>query len=128
MKFIGDASGCVVIELTRRNLRTLLVKLDDPWSARALVDPDGKIIVRAVESSDDRGDAVAQSALAAEGVVELTRDELQMLVDALDGPAPGETAMSVSQGVIVVRAVADAAHYRNRAPGVVWMPTRGEFA
>lgn len=127
MEFIDNESGCSVVELTCRNLQALLAKLDDPLSARALVDPDDKILVRAVESSGDRGDAVAQAALAAEGVVELTRDELQTLIAGLDNPTSGETDMRVSQGAIVVRAVDDDAHYRNRAPGVVWMPTSGEF-
>ncbi|MGV0680337.1 hypothetical protein ABQE62_29435 [Mycolicibacterium fortuitum] len=127
MKVIDNETGCRVIELTRRNLQALLAKLDDPLSARALVHPDDKILVRAVESSGDRGDAVAQAALAAEGVVELTRDELQTLVAGLDNSIPGETDMPVSHGAIVVRAVDDDAHYRNRAPGVVWMPSSGEF-
>lgn len=127
MKYIDNESGCSVVELTRRNLLSLLAKLDDPISARALIDPDDKILVRAVESADDRGDAVAQAALAAEGVVELTRDELQTLMVGLDNPTSGKTDSSVSRGAIVVRAVDDDAHYRSRAPGVVWMPTRGEF-
>lgn len=36
------------IELTRRNLTTLLDKLDQPDSARTLIDPDRKIEVVAV--------------------------------------------------------------------------------
>ena len=38
------------LELTRRNLESLLEKLDDPNSARTLIDPDYKIAVRAVEN------------------------------------------------------------------------------
>lgn len=127
MKVIDNETGCRVIELTRRNLQALLAKLDDPLSARALVDPDEKILVRAVESASDRGDSIARAALAAEGMVELTRDELQTLVAGLDNPTPGDTDMPASQGAIVVRAVDDVAHYRDRAPGAIWMPTRGEF-
>lgn len=127
MKFIDGENGCRVVELTRRNLLALLAKLDDPLSARALIDRDDKILVRAIESSGDRGNAIAQAALAAEGVVELTRDELQTLVASLDKATSGKTNTAVSQGAIVVRAVDDAAHYRDRAPGVVWMPSRGEF-
>lgn len=127
MKYVDNENGCCVVELTRRNLLALLAKLDDPLSARALIDPDDKILVRAVESSGDRGDAVAQAALVAEGVVELTRDELQTLVAGLEDPTSGNIDMPVSQGTIVVRAVDDDAHYRNRAPGVVWMPSSGEF-
>ena len=41
-----------VVELTRRNLETLLAKLDDPLSQRTLVDPDDSIAVRAVENDD----------------------------------------------------------------------------
>jgi hypothetical protein len=40
------------LELTRRNLEALLAKLDDPSSARTLIDPDGKIAVRAVENEE----------------------------------------------------------------------------
>ena len=38
MKFIDGEIP--VLELTRRNLETLLAKLDDPLSARTLLDPD----------------------------------------------------------------------------------------
>ena len=41
-----------VVELTRRNLETLLAKLDDPASKRTLIDPDDTIAVRAVENDD----------------------------------------------------------------------------
>lgn len=57
-----------VVELTRRNLMTLLAKLDDPLSARSLIDPDGFVMVRAVEDEE---------------------------------------------------------HYKDRAPGLVYMPARG---
>lgn len=127
MKYVDNENGCCVVELTRRNLLALLAKLDDPLSAKALIDPDDKILVRAVESSGDRGDAVAQAALVTEGVVELTRDELQTLVAGLDNPTSGNIDMPVIRGAIVVRVVDDDAHYRNRAPGVVWMPSSGEF-
>ena len=127
MKVIDNETGCRVIELTRRNLQALLAKLDDPLSARALVDPDEKILVRAVESASVRGDSIARAALAAEGVIELTRDELQSLVAGLDNPTPADTDMPASQGAVVVRGLDDVAHYRDRAPGVVWMPTREEF-
>lgn len=40
------------IELTRRNLEVLLAKLDDPLSARTLVDPDWQISVHAVENEE----------------------------------------------------------------------------
>ncbi len=41
-----------IIELTRRNLTTLLLKLDDPDSVRTLIDPDMFIAVRAVEDDE----------------------------------------------------------------------------
>lgn len=50
MKYIdGDLP---VLELTRRNLETLLAKLDDPLSKRTLIDPTDTIAVRAVENEE----------------------------------------------------------------------------
>lgn len=51
MKYIpvGMFDGLPTVELTRRNLQTLLAKLDDPSSARTLIDPDWIIAVKAVE-------------------------------------------------------------------------------
>jgi hypothetical protein len=49
----ADPAGTLsapTLELTRRNLEVLLAKLDDPLSARTLLDPDGCIYVRAVEN------------------------------------------------------------------------------
>ena len=50
MKFIQSDAACC-LELTRRNLTALLAKLDGhpPNSACTLIDPDNKIVVRAVE-------------------------------------------------------------------------------
>ncbi len=70
MKFDPTAEPWPVLELTRRNLETLLAKLDDPISKRALIDGDHTILVVAVEDSD---------------------------------------------------------HYKTREPGVVYMPSTGEF-
>lgn len=70
MKYIEGNGSLPILELTRRNLQTLLDKLDDPLSARTLKDGDGRILVRAVE---------------------------------------------------------DEAHYRDRPPGEVYMPSTGEF-
>ena len=50
MKYIDDRLP--VIELTRRNLTVLLAKLDDPDSKRTIIDPDGRIAVRAVEDDE----------------------------------------------------------------------------
>lgn len=52
MKFIAKERGLPVLELTRRNLTTLLDKLDDPRSARSLVDGEGQIMVTAVEDEE----------------------------------------------------------------------------
>jgi hypothetical protein len=54
MKFIPREShhNPHTIELTRRNLEVLLAKLDDPGSARTIIDPDGVIAVRAVENEE----------------------------------------------------------------------------
>lgn len=54
MKFIDGELP--VLELTRRNLTTLLAKLDDPISARMIIDPDNIIAVRAVEDSEHYSD------------------------------------------------------------------------
>jgi hypothetical protein len=51
MRYLDDEPGIPIVELTRRNLMVLLEKLDDPLSARTLIDGDGKIAVRAVEDS-----------------------------------------------------------------------------
>lgn len=40
-----------IVELTRRNLETLLAKLDDPNSRRTLADEGGNVFVRAVENN-----------------------------------------------------------------------------
>jgi hypothetical protein len=50
MKYVdGDPP---TLELTRRNLTTLLAKLDDPLSARTLRDGEGLIAVKAVEDDE----------------------------------------------------------------------------
>lgn len=41
-------------------------------------------------------------------------------------PDTGRHRYATGQGAIVVRAVDDVVHYHDRAPGVTWMPTRGE--
>jgi len=52
MKYISDKDKLPVLELSRRNLETLLAKLDDLLSVRTLVDPDNKIAVKAVENEE----------------------------------------------------------------------------
>lgn len=58
MKYIAktESGGIPMLELTRRNLQALLDKLDDPLSARMIVDPDRNIVVRAVEDDEHYGD------------------------------------------------------------------------
>lgn len=50
MRYIED--GFPTVELTRRNLTTLLAKLDDPLSARTLIDGERRVAVRAVEDAE----------------------------------------------------------------------------
>lgn len=51
MKYIPavDQTDLPTLELTRRNLQALLDKLDDPMSARSLIDGERKIVVTSVE-------------------------------------------------------------------------------
>lgn len=53
MKYIEAVDNQVdlpMVELTRRNLEILLLKLDDPRSLCTLIDPDHRIAVRAVQN------------------------------------------------------------------------------
>ena len=56
----GTPSSPPVLELSRRNLETLLTKLDDPDSLRTLLSPgkygEAYIIVRAVENEEHYSD------------------------------------------------------------------------
>ena len=56
MKYIEKAETPLgtypMVELTRYNLEVLLAKLGDPNSERTLIDPDGKIAVKAVPDSE----------------------------------------------------------------------------
>lgn len=55
----GGYSDVHVIELSERNLRALLEKLTDPNSARTLIDPDGRILVKAVPNEEHYSDRPA---------------------------------------------------------------------
>lgn len=76
--------------------------------------------------------------------VELTRRNLQALLDKLDDPYSNRTLIDGDRrvavrsieddgvlidadGRIAVRAVPDDEHYANRAPGTVFMPSTGEY-
>lgn len=54
MKYIPRQDGAPIatIELSRRNLEVLLAKLDDPASARTIIDGQGHIAVKAVENEE----------------------------------------------------------------------------
>ncbi|MUL78968.1 hypothetical protein [Mycolicibacterium sp. CBMA 226] len=107
-----------VLELTARNISALLAKLDDQLSSRILLCPAGAVMVRAVEDTVVGGDeAATRVAATSEGVVTLTRRELQHL------STPGASTVV---GPFTVRSVPDDAHYLNRAPGVIYMPESGE--
>jgi len=63
--------------------------------------------------------------------LELTRRNLTTLLAKLDDPASNRTLMKQQEAAegdawIVVVAVEDQAHYADRAPGEVYMPTSGE--
>lgn len=124
MKYISAENGRPVIELTRRNISALLAKISDPLSSRSLIDGQGRILVRAVEE-EDRTDDEAARALLSEGVLELTRQDLEGLLAALNQPGLATSILSGGAG-IVVRAVEDDAHYHDRPPGRVWLPSRGQ--
>lgn len=51
MKFIEDEYRHI-IELSRRNLTTLLAKLDDPLSNKTLIAPGDRIMVKAVADEE----------------------------------------------------------------------------
>lgn len=122
VKYISGENGTAVLELSRRNLTVLLAKLDDPLSARALVAPDGQLMVRAVE---EEGYAAGRHAQLSEGVVQLTRREILCLLTSLDRGCGTPRAKRI--GNVSIRAVEDAEHYRDRRPGQVWMPSSGEL-
>jgi hypothetical protein len=58
-------------------------------------------------------------------VVELTRRNLTVLLEKLDDPLSFKMLIDPDHQ-IAVRAVEDGDHYRDRPPGPVYMPTRGE--
>lgn len=58
--------------------------------------------------------------------LELTRRNLEALLDKLDDPRSSRTLID-PQGLIRVVAVENDAHYSDRPPGAVYMPTRDEW-
>lgn len=62
-------------------------------------------------------------------VLELSRRNLQALLDKLDDPLSARTLISPGmpgEPMILVKAVEDSEHYKTRAPGEVYMPSTGE--
>ena len=61
--------------------------------------------------------------------LELTRRNLTALLAKLDDPLSARTLTKFGETgeYIVVKAVEDEEHYANRAPGVVYMPSSGEW-
>lgn len=108
MKWIPDTN---TLELSARNVTALTDKLDDELSARSIGSPCGAVIAQAVE------DGHRSATAGTEAVVQLTRSELTVL--ATEGA-------TVTVGAVTVVAVPDAAHYKTRAPGAVFMPSTGE--
>ena len=56
MKYIESRGSRPLVELTRRNLLTLLAKLDDPLSNCTLIDGEQRIGVKAVEDAEHYSD------------------------------------------------------------------------
>jgi hypothetical protein len=105
------------LELTTRNLSALQAKLSDPLSARTLRSPCQEIIARAVED-DAAGSEELQQLRASEGVVEVTRSQLRKLLD--------NVGAAVDFAGIRVVSVPNSAHYADRDPGEVFVPSTGE--
>jgi hypothetical protein len=108
MKWIQD-SRTPTLELTTRNLLALLAKLDDPLSARMLRSPCQEMIARAIEDAD------LQQLRASEGVVDVTRSQLRALLDTVGA--------TVDFAGVTVASVPDEAHYSDRPPGEIFMPS-----
>jgi hypothetical protein len=63
-------------------------------------------------------------------VLELSRRNLQALLDKLDDPLSARTLISpgrMGDPYIAVKAVEDAEHYTDRPAGEVYMPSTGEI-
>lgn len=58
--------------------------------------------------------------------IELTRRNLNILLEKLDDDASHKTIVD-GDWKIMVTAVEDEAHYGDRIPGEMYMPTKGEY-
>lgn len=129
MKFTIEAPT-YRLELSRRNLEVLLAKLDDPCSARTLCkltefgdEPLGEIMVRAVEHGSEFTIDEAPRYRA-----NVPRRELVALLDSLDAAAFAAAMKSkCSTADLVIVAVENDAHYSDRPPGEMYMPSTGEY-
>ncbi|AER47620.1 hypothetical protein DS6A_66 [Mycobacterium phage DS6A] len=118
MKFIDSTDAAPRLELTRRNLETLLAKLDDPLSGRTLIAPGGELWVTAVESRAGR--PLPRQA-------HIDREDLTLLLSALDegDPCWAQLTVPFRHGALEVAAVENDAHYSDRPPGPIYMPSTG---
>lgn len=105
------------LELSQRNVNTLLLKLDDPASARTLIAPASHLHVRAVENADDTDSRVVHTLSKDIAAVVLTRSDLQAL---------RVVGTEILIEDLVVQTVSDSDHYGDRPPGEMYMPTSGE--
>ena len=84
-----------VLELTRKNLETLLAKLDRPGSSRMLINGDYDIAVRAVEDEEHYADRPAGATLedveAQLAEVARIKRQLDQLFAELREPPPEES-------------------------------------
>ena len=95
------------LELTTRNIDALLMKLDDPLSVRTL-SKDG-LAVTAVESREN-----------------VTRKPSQVFIDR-DGLVRIRQGQMLDVDGVFVLWVPDDAHYSDRAPGEVYMPSENRY-
>lgn len=125
MKWIPETR---TVELTQRNLSALLAKLDDPSSVCTLFSPCWALAVHAVDDGTDTEAAAAAALehltnirhlLPDEPTVVLARAQLVTVAGTVGAALP-------ARGIRVV-SVPDSAHYADRQPGMVVMPTSGEL-
>ncbi len=126
MKYIpaGEEDPVAIVELTRRNLTVLLAKLDDSASRRAIIDGEQRVMVHAVEDASDPAIVTGQS--GSFPIVVINREQLENLVLALDDP-DAEKTVWYENYPIKVRAVEDEAHYADRPPGEMLLPSSGRY-
>lgn len=110
MKYLDQIQ---TVELTARNIDALTRKLDDPASMRTLISGCHRVAVFARE--DEHG-AEGRPASPID-VVTVTRNQLTTLAGGGRVESSGFTLVPVP----------DEAHYSDRPPGEVYMPSSGEY-